>query len=302
MILTDATGRESEIRALLKKARPRLSETEMDAWMQSACTRASIFCILEDGALQALLVLKYRTLHMGRKKARIAIISEFLCSPQWDAQTAFDLLMEPAMDAASRSALMVLVRTRHPGLLKKRGFSALSTSLQAAVPARLAREASPFCGRQWNRHEDLYPVYRQFMDNFDGSIILTPQEFDERMTSWMTTGRTCLVFEDDQGLPASFALVHQADGVLQADLLCYTSLESLKRMLSHFAALFSHARIEFTRSENLHGQFGLESEECGSVMLWIPDHDLVSRWSGRPCPDAASLFNPLPLPSWNQML
>lgn len=74
MILTDATGREDEIRSLLQETRPELSKTDLDAWMQSVCREASIFCILENEKIEALLVLKKRRFLMPEGAAEISVI------------------------------------------------------------------------------------------------------------------------------------------------------------------------------------------------------------------------------------
>lgn len=302
MILTDTTGRESEIRSLLQETRPELSKTDLDAWMQTVCRGASIFCILENEKIEALLVLKKRHFEMPEGAAEISVISEFLCAPDWNPAGAFEILLEPALDAASRNSLFVLARTRNIPLLEKMGFSVLSTTLQADLPNRLSREASPFFGRPWNHREDLYPLYRQFMQNFEGSVILSKEEFDRELSAWLVGARNCLVFDDDKGLPAAFALMHREDRKLKADVLVYTSMESLKRMLSHFCTLYAESAVCFSRSENLHKVFGLEAEEDGAVMICLTSPRLVSHWLKKEIRQPADMFNPLQLPVWNQLI
>ena len=302
MILTDATGREDEIRSLLQETRPELSKTDLDAWMQSVCREASIFCILENEKIEALLVLKKRRFLMPEGAAEISVISEFLCAPDWNQAGAFEILLEPALDAASRNSLFVLARTRNIPLLEKMGFSVLSTTLQADLPDHLSQLDSPFFGRPWNHREDLYPLYQQFMQNFEGSVLLTREEFERELKAWLIGARNCLIFDNDQGLPASFALVHREGKKLCADVLVYTSLESLKRMLAHFCTLYAESSICFSRAENLHTAFGLNPREDGAVMINLTSPRLVSHWLKKDIRQPADLFNPLDLPSWNQLI
>ena len=302
MILTDITGREDAVRSLLLETRPELSKTDLDAWLQTVCRGASIFCILENEKIEALLVQRKRRFLMPEGAAEISVISEFLCAPDWNPTGAFELLLEPALDAASRNSLFVLVRTKNVPLLEKMGFSVLSTTLQADLPAHLSKEASPLFGRPWNRREDLYPLYRQFMQNFEGSVLLSKEEFNRELKAYLIGSRNCLVFDDDKGQPASFALVHREGKKLAADVLVYTNLESLKRMLSHLSALYSESSACFSRSENLHAVFGLDAREDGAVMIFLPSPRLVSHWLKKEIRQPADLLNPLQRPSWNQLI
>lgn len=264
--------------------------------MDYAFEPAGMFSWVQNNELLALLQTYRRTLTFQQKKTSVFIIARGFYKK--GSKTRLDELIEAAVSTACKSSLFILADTREPSLYRKLGFGKVSTQVESEMIEVYDSGAQPAKIRLWDREEDLYPLYRQFMSFFDGSVILSEQEFQDRLEEYMDAGCRIWLSGNEGEVSAMTAAIPHPEGILLSSLI-YSDPSGLLDLLSHFESLYDVVRLRYSKAENLDALADLEVFPQSSLMMKICDLSAFNRWQNTNAESFEDVFLLLKAPQWN---
>lgn len=296
MILSDCISREQEVyRFLLSCVNP-LSVREAQAFMDNTFDPETMFCYLRDGQIQALLQTESVPFTFMGKKTMAFVLSDAFYARGCRAR--LDELIESAALKGDKHALFTVAKTADPSLYRKLGFGKTGT-LQESRLLSVYGEKSRFDQvRNYDGTEDLYPLYRQFLSFFDGSLQLSEAAFDARISQAVQAGKKVMVCGPENAAKA-FAVLSTGEPEAVVETLVYSDPGALLDLLLHLESLYEHLIIRHSRAESLGVLAELESRPAASLMIRLTSLPAFNRWQDRSEASFEDAFSLLEKPSWN---
>ena len=171
VILSECISKEQEVYQFLQSCVNPLTPSQAQAFMDYSFNPESMFCYVLNNEFQALLQTYRRTLIFSGRKTSVYIIARGFYKK--GCKSKLDELIEAAIATASKSSLFILADTREPSLYRRLGFGKVSTQVESEMIEVYSLQTDSQKVRLWDREEDLYPLYLQFMSFFDGSYGLS---------------------------------------------------------------------------------------------------------------------------------
>lgn len=299
LILSECVSREQEVYSFLLSCINPLTPEQAQAFMDYAFDAQSMFCWIQNGKIEALLQTYRRPLTFLGKKTSAYVIGRGFYNKGY--KNRLDELAEAAVGAAEKSSLFILVDTREPSLYRRQGFGKVSTQVESELIEVYDLDRPAMKIQEWNREENpalLYPLYQRFMSFFDGSLMLSEEQFISRTELALESGeKIWLALEQDK--PLAFAITRPFAEGIELDTLIYSDPQALISLLSWFSKRHDVIRVRYSKSENLEAIADLEVFPRSSLMMKVCDVSAFNRWQNVQTENFEEIFALLKKPQWN---
>ncbi len=298
VILSECISKEQEVYQFLQSCVNPLTPSQAQAFMDYSFNPESMFCYVLNNEFQALLQTYRRTLIFSGRKTSVYIIARGFYKK--GCKSKLDELIEAAIATASKSSLFILADTREPSLYRRLGFGKVSTQVESEMIEVYALQTDSQKVRLWDREEDLYPLYLQFMSFFDGSIRLSEQEFMDCLEARSDFGDKIYICGEPGNVKAMAIASPHPEGILLSTLI-YSDPGGLLELLRYFDSLYDVVRLRYSKAENLDALADLEVFPQSSLMMKICDLAALNRWQNTNAETFEDVFKQLQAPQWNYL-
>ncbi len=288
MILSHAHGRKQEIEDLLIKACNNMSVRDVRAWMDHQFDADHMFCIEQNDMIVSILQYHYVPFQIHGQSVKAANIVLTATHPDYPQRKLLYQLFDAAYEKFQSNVLVILTYTETPRLWQPKKFERLSNSKMYWMKSNLN------VGNSLNvhtNHQDLYPLYRSFIDYFDGSIQLSKDSFDEFVAYLKQRGKKLISCD------TGFAFYEKNDQVIEVHPLIYTNSAAVCDMMAYLSTLGSSLSLTISAHERLERILPLEyPKEKGELLYRVTQPNLLKKWLGE------DPFEGFDQPSWNYLV
>lgn len=296
LIFSECISKEQEIYQFLLTCVNPLSPIQAQAFMDYGFEPDSMFSFVHEGNLCALLQTYRRTLMFLNQKTSVVFIARGFYKKGFKSR--LDALIEAAVEAAGKTSLFILAETREPSLYRRLGFGKVSTRLESELIEVFSGADETNAVHLWDGLSDLYPLYRQFMSFFDGSVILSEAEFDNLLEEQTDAGSK-IYCSLENGETAAFAITSAHPEGISLDTLIYADPGALLNLLAYFDSLYDVVHLHYSKAENLDALADLEIFPHSSLMMKVCDLGAFNRWQNAHAESFEDVFALLQRPQWN---
>ena len=275
MICHNSVGYDTQIKDLLIKSAFNMNEKEVDVWMKYQYNPQHMFCFWLDDKITSCLQVTKRTMMFLDRQIRVSVIGMAATLPDYRQRKQFSNLLDAAISQATYNDLLTITYTNMPKLFEAKSFQHISNTKEYWIGAPLCRSGNPFHIKQ--KAENLYPLYFQFMQYFDGSILLS---------------------EDKQ--PKGFAIYSTKDKQAHVETLIYFDSQAIQDLLSYISINNEVTSILISESERFDKLFPLHFPRMDKkLMVRLNNYKLFDKFSNTNIRNAKTAYELLEKPTWN---
>ena len=299
MICQNAIGYHEEVKQLLKKSMLNMNEQQIRAWMQFEFEPESMFCYWQDGQLTSCLQTKRRILKFKNQKLAVSTICLAATLPDYRQRDQFGQLLEAFLEQSSHNELMSMVYTDFPKLFEARSFSEVSKTKYYWIPANKCIEGNDKNIHFYHDAMDLYPLYLEFMSYFDGSILLSKEDFNHQIQYALGCNKKiALMMKQDK--PRGFAIYKVLNSHVKIDIMVYLDAQAILDLLRYLAIRNDAISFVAGMDERMEKLFPYDiPRNQGTVMARLNNYKLFSKWIKEDVRNAKQAFELIQKPMWN---
>lgn len=302
MIVHNAIGLQSDILSLLEKSILHMDKNQIRAWMKYEFDPSSMFCMIIDNKVVSCLQTKRRTFYNGESKCMATVFTMAATLPDYRQRRYFSALLEAALSRSNANDLVSVVYTTFPKLFETRSFLPVSRTLKYSISSYRCDKGNEKNVSFYNETMDLYPIYKQFMSCFDGSIQYTKQEFENQLAYQLNSQKKILVMKKDNDIDG-FLVYKDLKTHIKVDYMVYLNSSSIYdafRYLSLRTTSITFIVSEYERMEKL---FLLDYPRLeGELLVRLNHARLFSQWSGKEIKNASQYYQSLENPVWMHVI
>lgn len=298
MIQYGSAGREEEIEELLKTTLPK---TLTKAWMKTVYDPQSMLLFEREGKIQAFLQLEKRNLTFQGRKFQVSWIDEGILHPGIKDKSIMQDLFAAAMEISAKTDLFCALESKESDLFGNYGFLPLC-SRKTGTLRRLYRSTTPaYHVASWNGREDLYPLYREFMNNFDGSVILDDHQFHDLLRHEKLLNHDVLTCHH-YGRLCGLAIVKTRRTGAEVETLIYRDLGSINALLQNIEKEHGQLILHAGACEHMDTILKADWQPDNSFLIRINNLDLLNRCLNTSYQSSQEALDALEKPSWNWLV
>lgn len=206
-------------------------------------------------------------------------------------------LLAAALDYASHNCLFAICLEKNA---VPDGFGQISQILSGSLKGQKLISMAMDSISIWNGKQDLYPLYQSFLSNFDSSIDLDQEQFENTLQLERESGNRIFVCSLD-GEPAAFAVARRTGKSAVIKTVVYNRVDALRLMLNYFASMWSQPVICFSKAEPFQSLAAMDNiQPLMSVDVWT-DARMMSRLLQKDLQSFEDVFALVTMPNWNLM-
>ena len=265
MICHNSVGYDAQIKDLLIKSAFNMDKKEIDAWMKYQYDPQHMFCFWQDDKITSCLQVTKRTMMFLDRQMRVSVIGMAATLPDYRQRKQFSNLLDAAISQATYNDLLTITYTNMPKLFEAKSFQHISNTKEYWIGAPLCRSGNPYHVKQ--KAEILYTLYFQFMQYFDGSILLSEDEFNKLIQYHKSLKKSIVTMVNEDKQPKGFAIYSTKDNQAHVEVLVYFDSQAIQDLLSYLSI-----------NNDFHGYFLFELIHVFSLRHDIPGDAGISLW------------------------
>lgn len=285
-----------QIRAFLKKCCPGWSQRKLDTFIHTRLSQENTLIDLQDEQIRALLMYSLKELRLQHRQFRVIVIDFLAVDPRGNPQETLETFLEQLELFFEAKGFFILgeFNQTQPGPDYFKFDGAQSGVLPASV-----RLPNPGIKIEPYENQDLYPVYKSFMDHFDGSILLTREQFEKWLDSYASV-QDDIYLSLNRKEPDGFVIVDDRQQPVKVEVLVYERMEALISLLHFLQRKYGDLLIRVGLGEDLSRIFPIHLEEKNPFFIRAL-HPQLHEKIGL-AENAQDLFKDLDSFSWNLVL
>ena len=233
MICHNSVGYDAQIKDLLIKSAFNMDKKEIDAWMKYQYDPQHMFCFWQDDKITSCLQVTKRTMMFLDRQMRVSVIGMAATLPDYRQRKQFSNLLDAAISQATYNDLLTITYTNMPKLFEAKSFQHISNTKEYWIGAPLCRSGNPYHVKQ--KAENLYTLYFQFMQYFDGSILLSEDEFNKLIQYHKSLKKSIVTMVNEDKQPKGFAIYSTKDNQAHVEVLVYFDSQAIQDLLSYLS-------------------------------------------------------------------
>lgn len=300
MICQNAFGHEEEVRQLLIQSLIQTNTNRVDAWMKHAFDPSQMFCFFEDGILTSCLQIKRTTFKFQDQYCRVCTIPVAATLPDYRQRHHFSLLLDAALDQASHNDLLTVVYTSFPKLFLSRSFHPVSTSKTYWISGSSIDQGHEESVRSYTDKDNLYPLYQSFMQCFDGSILYSKEEFENKLSLAKDQRKKVLISMDSDQKPNGFMILRPYPNYAKIEMIQYLHTDAIFNLLKYAGLRFKDISLTVSQDERFEKLLPQQSpRNQGTFLARTNNYKLFSKWIHQDIRNAKQAFELIDKPLWN---
>lgn len=300
MIIQNAYDQHDQIKSLIKKSMINMTPTQVDAWMKYQFDPENMFCFWQDGKITSCLQMKRRLLKYKGQKLAISCIAFGCTLPDYRQRTHFTKLLEAALEQSTNNDIMTLVLTSFPKLFENRSFTKISKTKYYWISSHKCKKGKEANIQLYHEQEDLYPLYKEFISHFDGSIQLTKEQFDKRLQYELARkNKVALMYNASHEL-RGFAIYKGAVNHAKVTTLIYLDTQAIDDLFNYLSFRFNAISFVSSNDERFEKLFPYDFPRTQDTFLGrLNNYKLFSKWSDQDIRNIQQAFDEIEGPMWN---
>ena len=255
MICHNSIGFDAQIKDLLIKSAFNMDEKDIDIWMKYKYDPNHMFCFWQDDKITSCLQVSQKNMMFLDQQIRVSVIGMAATLPDYRQRKQFSSLLDAAISQATYNDLFTIAYTNMPKLFEAKSFQHISNTKEYWIGAPLCKSGNPFHIQR--KKENLYPLYFQFMQYFDGSILLSEDEFNNLIQYHEKLGKFIVTMVNDEKQPKGFAIYSTKDKQAHVETLIYFDSQAIQDLLTYLSYKHDVTSILISESERFDKLFPL---------------------------------------------
>lgn len=303
MITQNAIGHRNQVEELLKKSMLNMNSQQIHTWMKYQFEPENMFCFWQDDRLTSCIQMKRRILTFNNQKISVSVIALAATLPDYRQRNQFGQLLEAAFEQSSHNDLMTLVYTNFPKLFESRSFQSISKTKYYWIAGNKCIKGNDKHIRFYNKSIDLYPLYKEFMSYFDGSIVLTKQQFDHKLQYEIANKKSVAIMYNDDNEIRGFAIYKVLDSHVKIDMIVYLDAMAIYDLLKYLAIRNEAISFVASQDERFEKLFPFDfPRNQGTVLVRLNNYKLFSKWLGKDVRNSKQAYQEIEKPIWNHFI
>lgn len=302
MITHNSIGYDDQIKELLEKSMFNMGEEQIDNWLLFQYEPENMFCFWVEDKITSFIQTKRRILTYQGQKLAVSTIALAATLPDYRQRNQFDQLIEAVMERSSHNQIMCLVNTNFSKLFESRSFSEISKTKYYWIPSYQYHYGNDKNVHFYKKDIDLYPLYKEFISYFDGSIILSKDEFDANINYALgCKKKIALMYSEDK--LNGFAIYKTMDNHIKIDVLVYLNTDAIYDLFKYLS--YTTDAISFVAScdERFEKLFPSHTpRNQNTILARLNNYKLFSKWKGKEIRNAKVAFDEITGPMWNHFI
>lgn len=297
MISQNSIGYDEQIQTLLEKACLTMTQKQIQAWMKYIYEPEHMFCTWEDNQITSCLQVHERTMKFMDKQCRVSVIGLACTLPDYRQRKQFSNLLDAACQQATYNDLITITYTSMPRLFESKTFQTISNVREFWIGASLCKKGNLL--HIDKNIKDLYPVYFEFMQFFDGSLIENETEFNNKINYYKNYANIISIYNDQKEL-RGFAIYTTKDHQAHIETIVYLDSQVIHDALTYLSLHHEVTSIKVSESERIDKLFPLHLPRAhGVIMARLNNYKLFDKWTNTDIRNIKSAFDLLEKPMWN---
>lgn len=300
MILQNSIGYDDKIKALLLKGTLNMSANQIDAWMKYQYDPKHMFCLWEDDQITACLQVHERSMAFKGKQMRVSLLSLACTLPDYRGRKQFSNLLDAIIQQATYNDLVSLTYTNMPRLYESKSFQVISSTKEYWISSNQCKKGNPFHIKHTS--ENLYALYFEFMQYFDGSILLKENEFNQLIQYYKALHKQIVTIYNDNQEVRGFAVYSVHDKQAHIEILIYFDTQAIQDILTYLSSNCDVTSILISENERFDKLFPEQMPRTHSkIMARLNNYKLFDKWTNSTVRNAKEAFELLDKPQWNHL-
>ena len=255
MICHNSVGYDAQIKDLLIKSAFNMDKKEIDAWIKYQYDPQPMVCFWQNDKITSCLQVTKRTMMFLDRQMHVSVIGMAATLPDYRQRKQFSNLLDAAISQATYNDLLTITYTNMPKLFEAKSFQHISNTKEYWIGAPLCRSGNPYHVKQ--KAENLYTLYFQFMQYFDGSILLSEDEFNKLIQYHKSLKKSIVTMVNEDKQPKGFAIYSTKDNQAHVEVLVYFDSQAIQDLLSYLSINNEVTSILISESERFDKLFPL---------------------------------------------
>lgn len=303
MILNHSYGKDREIRRLLSRSMLNMDPITISAWMKYQYEPKGMFCFIEDHKVTACLQTKERILTYEGKTCKVLVLSLSCTLPDYRQRHHFSRLLEAVMNYASCNHMLTLCYTDFPRILETKSFQVIGKTKLYWLELDHWTQGDFRQVHTYRPQMDLYPLYTCFMEHFDGSILLSREQFQNQIHFYINCNHRILTMQDENHQLCGFAVYKVIQDHIEIVLLIYLDSIAIFDLFSYLSQRCQSISFIVSQAERFDKLFPAETpRNQGTIVARLSNYKLFSLWSHKDVHHASEAFQALKKPMWNDLI
>lgn len=301
MICQNSIGHDKQIHTLLEKACLNMDKTSIDAWMKYKYNPKRMFCLWQDDQITSCLQVQERNMIFKGKQMRISYLDLACTLPDYRQRKQFSSLLEGAIQQATYNDLVTMAYTNMPRLYESKSFQTISTTKEYWISEHQCKKGKSY--RIHHNTDHLYTVYFEFMQYFDGSILLSKEEFDQTIQYYRALKKEIVTMYNDDNEIRGFAIYSSNKDQAHIEVLIYFDTQAIQDLLTYLSLTHHVISILTSESERFDKLFPQSMPRTNKkIIARLNNYKLFDKWTNSTVRNAKEAFFLLEKPQWNHFL
>ncbi len=302
MIRTNAIGYTNQVKELIQKSILTMTRREIDLWMDEVFEPENMLLYIDEDIVTSCMQIKKRNFSFQKKVCRASVISLACTLPDYRQRGHFTALLDAFLDQAAVNDLVSVVYTTTPKLYESRSFQTISHTKLYSVHSEQCIKGSDYNVHSWTPKMDLYDAYREFIDHFDGSIVLTKDEFEKKLHYEASCQKKIVVMKK-QGEIQGFAIYKNCKDYIRIDVLVYFNSDAIHDLFRYLSIRSGLINFTVTEDERFEKLYSLEYPRTkGTVLVRLNNYNLFNRWTRLQVRNAKEAYKDFDNSGWNHFI
>lgn len=298
MISHNSIGFDAQIKDVLVKSTFNMTEQDIDMWMKYKYDPSHMFCFWQDNKITSCLQTYEKNMSFLDCSMQVSSIGMAATLPDYRQRKQFSNLLDAAILRATYNDLFTITYTNMPRLFESKSFQTISSTKEYWIGSFMCKSGNPF--HVDHKTEHLYALYFQFMQYFDGSVLLNEEEFNTLIQYHLSLHKSIVTMYNNEHEPKGFAIYTIQDHQAHIETLIYFDSQAIQDLLTYLSYDNEVISILISESERFDKLFPLHFPRIDKkFMVRLNNYKLFDKFSNTDVRNAKAAFNLLEKPTWN---
>lgn len=303
MIFQNAIEYQDQIEPLLNKAMLTMDEKQIHAWMTYKFDPSSMFCMLEDEQIVSCIQVKKRIMNFKGKQCKISYIELAATHPDYQQRKCFGTLLDAVIQQANCNELLSLIYSPSEKLFESRSFLPISYTKDYWIKATQCKDGNYKNIKKYHPNMNLYPVYKEFISHFDGSVQLTIEQFENHISYLLACHKKIDVMFGKNKEITGFAVYSLWKNQIHIETIIYLNSDAVYDLLNSLQLICEVIKITVSQDERFEKLFNqIHSQKKSAVLVRLNNYKLFSKWIDHDVRNVKQAFKQIDCPIWNHFI
>ena len=288
-----------EIFELWKSSYPNENQRYLSFYFRSLFDKGTTLIQEQDNQIISSLQMNEHILSFHNRKIAISYLLGISTLPDYRRRGHMRLLMESALDEASHSHLITLIKAFNPKLYAPYGFDTVYIHKSYLIKPEDLHKVSTLHTQKEATAPQLLHAYQRFTSRFDGAYVRDEQYFEYLLEELELKEKQLIVYRDPvQGVLGYLIYKVVKDEIMVKEAVYMESIQ-LMRMLKAIELPDKEMIVEVSDKERLEKIFPLAiGKRQGFMMARINDYELFNKYFNTDVKSPKEAYAFLKKPLW----